>query len=57
MVSHGANHHDEEGEEDQATTLPNALIIPATSPALRIWAMSIQTGMAMSAAGDTVGSR
>ena len=28
---------------------PNALMIPATSPALRIWAMSIQTGKAMSA--------
>lgn len=57
VVSHGANHHTEEGEEDQAITLPSALMIPVPNPALRIWAMSIQTGMAMSAAGDMIGSR
>ena len=39
----------------QAITPPSALMIPATSPARRIWAMSIQAGMAMSAAGDMVG--
>ena len=33
----------------QAITPPNALMIPATSPARRIWAMSIQTGKAKGA--------
>lgn len=53
VVSHGSNHYAEEGEEVPddypAIIPPNALMIPATSPARRIWAMSIQTGMAMSA--------
>lgn len=41
----------------QAMIPPNALMIPIPNPAFHIWSMSIQTGMAMSAAGDTVGSR
>ena len=41
----------------QAITPPNALMIPVSNPALRIWPMSIQTGMTMSAAGDMVGNR
>lgn len=49
VIGHRSNHHAEEGEEDQAITLPSALMIPATSPARRICAMSIQTGKAMSA--------
>lgn len=40
----------------QAITPPNALMIPVPNPARRIWAMSIQTSMAMSADGDMVGS-
>ena len=53
VVSHGSNHYAEEGEEEPddypAIIPPNALMIPATSPARRIWAMSIQTGKAKSA--------